>query len=132
MSELKVWVGHMFDDPTAWFVVSAPTRDEALWVADEMGQIDTRSLQEVVSPFAIEIGSHVDNGTEDGDVLVLGSKELHDANAIYWTDDAAIRWATALWKEPLTGDDDGMIDSAAEGAASQHRVRVRTRSRDPG
>lgn len=124
MSSLKVWVGHMAGDPTACFIVSATTHDEALWVADQLGNIETRSLQEVTQPFAIEIGSHVIDDSEDGEVLVLGSEELHKGNAIYWTDDAAERWADGLRKEPLGGDDSGMIDSAIESAASQHPIDV--------
>jgi hypothetical protein len=63
---------------------------------------------------------------------VLGSEELHGADKIYWTDDAAERWATDLYKEPLTGDDDGMIESADEGAASQQKIKIKGRTKERG
>lgn len=122
MTALKVWVGHMSDDPAEWFLVAAPTRDEALWVADQLGNIDTRSLHEVDSPFALMMGSHMEED-EDGDVVVFGKE---DAN-IYWTDSSAQDWATSLAREPTGGEDRGMIESANESAARQHDVRERKR-----
>lgn len=118
MTALKVWVGHMSDDPKQWFLVAAPTRDEALWVADQLGNIDTRSLHQVKSPFAMNMGSHMDEG-EDGEELVFGDE---DAN-IYWTDSSAQDWATSLVREPTAGKDRGMIESANESAARQHDIK---------
>lgn len=118
MTALKVWVGHMSEDPKQWFLVSAPTRDEALWVADQLGNIDTRSLHEVDSPFAMTMGSRMVEG-EEGEELVFGDD---DAN-IYWTDMSALDWATSLVREPTGGEDRGMIESAYESAARQHEVK---------
>lgn len=123
MIALKVWVGHMSDDPKEWFLVAAPTRDEALWVADELGSIDTRSLHEVTSPFSLIMGSRMVEG-EEGKVLAFGE----DDAKIYWTDSSAEDWATSLTREPTGGEDRGMIESANASAARQHKIRRKRQS----
>jgi hypothetical protein len=47
---------------------------------------------------ALGVGSgiHVVEDDEGRDTLVLGSEELHEPESIFWTDDAAERWADSM------------------------------------
>ncbi len=60
---MKVWLGHYNGNPKEWFVVWATCVEDAWDVVDQVGDVETHSLRELVSPGLANF--HIDCKEED-------------------------------------------------------------------